>query len=146
MIQNQVAAAFPSHPRRQNWAEDDRGDDNIALCRTCLDNHYTYCTRCDRIISNYNACYDEDENDGSYCSACYGGSSKHCAIHLYNYKPELIFYGEGNTLIVESLSRLGRSTKDLIELIELLHQKEVQFVSLKEASTRAHPPGGSCSP
>ena len=40
---------------------------------------------------------------------------------------------EGDTVIVESLSRLGRSTRDLIELVELFQQKGVQLVSLKES-------------
>ena len=39
---------------------------------------------------------------------------------------------EGDTVVIESLSRLGRSTKDLIELTELLHQKGVNLISLKE--------------
>lgn len=40
---------------------------------------------------------------------------------------------EGDTVIVESLSRLGRSTRDLIELVELFQKKGVQLVSLKES-------------
>lgn len=48
---------------------------------------------------------------------------------------------EGDTIVVESLSRLGRSTKDLIELIELLEQKKVQLVSLKEAIDTSTPTG-----
>lgn len=39
---------------------------------------------------------------------------------------------EGDTVVIESLSRLGRSTKDLIELTELFGQKGVHLVSLKE--------------
>lgn len=39
---------------------------------------------------------------------------------------------EGDTVVIESLSRLGRSTKGLIELTELFHQKGVHLVSLKE--------------
>lgn len=39
---------------------------------------------------------------------------------------------EGDTVVVESLSRLGRSTKDLIELTELFQSKGVHLVSLKE--------------
>ena len=39
---------------------------------------------------------------------------------------------EGDTIVIESLSRLGRSTKDLIELTELFQQKGVHLVSLKE--------------
>jgi DNA invertase Pin-like site-specific DNA recombinase len=40
---------------------------------------------------------------------------------------------EGDTVVIESLSRLGRSTKDLIELTELFSGKNVALVSLKEA-------------
>lgn len=40
---------------------------------------------------------------------------------------------EGDTVVIESLSRLGRSTKDLIELTELLQSKGVHLISLKEA-------------
>ena len=40
---------------------------------------------------------------------------------------------EGDTVVIESLSRLGRSTKDLIELTELFHQRGVNLVSLKES-------------
>jgi DNA invertase Pin-like site-specific DNA recombinase len=40
---------------------------------------------------------------------------------------------EGDTIVIESLSRLGRSTKDLIELTELFQSKGVNLVSLKEA-------------
>ena len=40
---------------------------------------------------------------------------------------------EGDTVVVESLSRLGRSTKDLIELTELFQSRGVNFVSLKES-------------
>lgn len=40
---------------------------------------------------------------------------------------------EGDTVVIESLSRLGRSTKDLIELTELFHSKGVHLVSLKES-------------
>lgn len=38
-----------------------------------------------------------------------------------------------DTVVVESLSRLGRSTKDLIVLTELFEQKGVHLVSLKES-------------
>ena len=38
----------------------------------------------------------------------------------------------GVTVVIESLSRLGRSTKDLLELMELFDSKGVNVVSLKE--------------
>lgn len=40
---------------------------------------------------------------------------------------------EGDTVVIESLSRLGRSTKDLIELTELFQKKGVHLISLKES-------------
>ncbi len=40
---------------------------------------------------------------------------------------------EGDVVVVESLSRLGRSTKDLIELTELFGNRGVNLVSLKES-------------
>ena len=38
----------------------------------------------------------------------------------------------GDVLVVESLSRLGRSTKDLLAIIEMLDDADVKFISLKE--------------
>lgn len=38
----------------------------------------------------------------------------------------------GDTVVIESLSRLGRSTKDLIKLVDLFRAKDVQLVSFKE--------------
>lgn len=48
---------------------------------------------------------------------------------------------EGDTVVIESLSRLGRSTKDLIELVELFDNKKVHLVSLKESIDTNTPTG-----
>lgn len=47
----------------------------------------------------------------------------------------------GDTVIVESISRFARNTKDLLELIEKLSEKEVEFVSKKEAIDTSTPTG-----
>ena len=47
----------------------------------------------------------------------------------------------GDTVVIESLSRLGRSTKDLIELVELFESKSVNLVSLKESIDTSTPTG-----
>ena len=39
---------------------------------------------------------------------------------------------EGDSVIVESISRFARNTKDLLELTEQLNNKRVQFISQKE--------------
>ena len=40
---------------------------------------------------------------------------------------------QGDTVIVESISRFARNTRDLLELVERLTTKGVEFVSKKEA-------------
>lgn len=40
---------------------------------------------------------------------------------------------DGDTVVIESLSRLGHNTKDLIELTEQFQSKGVHLVSLKES-------------
>ena len=53
----------------------------------------------------------------------------------------LAHVAQGDTVVVESLSRLGRSTKDIIELVELMKEKGVQLVSLKEQIDTSTPTG-----
>ena len=48
---------------------------------------------------------------------------------------------EGDTVVVAELSRLGRSTKDLIELTEQFQQKGVHLISLKESIDTSTPTG-----
>ena len=51
------------------------------------------------------------------------------------------FVRNGDTVIVESISRFARNTKDLLELVELLTAKGVEFVSKKEAIDTTIPTG-----
>ena len=44
----------------------------------------------------------------------------------------MTFVREGDVIIVESISRFARNTKDLLELVEQLGIKNVQFISQKE--------------
>lgn len=53
----------------------------------------------------------------------------------------LSFVRDGDTVIVESISRFARNTKDLLELIERLNAKQVNFVSKKEALDTTTPSG-----
>ena len=48
---------------------------------------------------------------------------------------------DGDTVVIESLSRLGRSTKNLIELMEMFNEKGVNLVSLKESIDTTTPTG-----
>ena len=60
-------------------------------------------------------------------------------------RPELVRLKDkirpGDTVVVESFSRLGRSTKDLIELVEYFESKGVKLISIKESFDTATPHG-----
>ena len=51
------------------------------------------------------------------------------------------FVREGDTVIVESISRFARNTQDLLSLVEQLTAKNVEFISEKEAIDTATPTG-----
>jgi DNA invertase Pin-like site-specific DNA recombinase len=56
-------------------------------------------------------------------------------------KAMLEYVREGDILYIESLSRLGRSTKDLINIVEELNNNNVQLISLKENVDTTTPQG-----
>jgi DNA invertase Pin-like site-specific DNA recombinase len=60
-------------------------------------------------------------------------------------KPEferlLTFARKGDTLVIWKLDRLGRSTKQLIDLVELLSKKEINLLSLNDPIDTTTPSG-----
>jgi DNA invertase Pin-like site-specific DNA recombinase len=60
-------------------------------------------------------------------------------------RPELVRIKDkirtGDTFVIESFSRLGRSTKDLIELVEWFENKGVKLISIKENFDTTTPQG-----
>ena len=53
----------------------------------------------------------------------------------------LTYVRQGDTVIVESISRFARNTRDLLDLVEQLTDKQVEFVSQKEAIDTTTPTG-----
>ena len=53
----------------------------------------------------------------------------------------LNYIREGDTVVVESISRLARSTKDLLDIVDQFNSKNVAFVSLKEDIDTTTPQG-----
>lgn len=51
------------------------------------------------------------------------------------------FVREGDIVIVESISRFARNTRDLLDLVEQLTEKKVEFISRKEALDTSTPSG-----
>lgn len=60
-------------------------------------------------------------------------------------RPELqrmmAFVRKGDTVIVSEISRFARNTRDLLDLVDCLTKKEVEFVSRKEAIDTTTPTG-----
>ena len=53
----------------------------------------------------------------------------------------LDFVREGDTVVIHDFSRLARSTKDLLEIVELLEDKKVTLISSKENIDSSTPTG-----
>lgn len=56
-------------------------------------------------------------------------------------KKMLEFVRQGDVVFVSEISRLARNTADLLNIVEALNQKGVEFVSLKEAIDTQTPQG-----
>lgn len=54
----------------------------------------------------------------------------------------LEYVRDGDVVYIESISRLGRSLKDLIDIVEILNNKNVGLVSLKESVIDTTSPSG----
>jgi DNA invertase Pin-like site-specific DNA recombinase len=61
------------------------------------------------------------------------------------YRPQLEamlnYIREGDAVVVESISRLARSTRDLLDIVDKLKDKGVAFISLKESIDTTTPQG-----
>ena len=57
------------------------------------------------------------------------------------FKAMMAFVRAGDVVIVESISRIARNTRDLLSIISELTEKGVEFVSLKESIDTATPQG-----
>ena len=53
----------------------------------------------------------------------------------------LTYIRTGDTVVIESFSRLARSTRELLRLVDFIHQKGAELVSLKENVDTSTPQG-----
>lgn len=77
------------------WAENDAGDEHTHLCDHCYDRYYTRCERCNRLILEADANYEDDDGD-PMCYDCHCRHQNDRTINDYYFKPEPIFYGDGS--------------------------------------------------
>ena len=64
----------------------------------------------------------------TFVDVCSGKNTDRPAL-----KEMIAFAREGDTVVVESISRLARNTKDLLLLVENLQERGIEFISQKEA-------------
>lgn len=62
-------------------------------------------------------------------------------IDRKDFKAMMAFVREGDTVIVESISRIARNTRDLLSIISELTERGVEFISLKESIDTTTPQG-----
>lgn len=110
------------------WTDDNMGDEVTPLCGRCFDDYYTSCTDCGRTILRDDAYYDADDDDG-YEPRCYSCHSRHSVgrvIHDYYFKPEPIFYGEGNRFFgVElEIDGAGETNSNAAKILEVVNRNE----------------------
>ncbi|MCI6937386.1 MAG: amidoligase family protein [Clostridiales bacterium] len=78
------------------WTDDNEGDGDTPLCGRCYDRYYTTCTDCGRTIHQDDAYYEDADSYTARCYGCHCRYADRSVIHDYYYKPNPIFYGEGN--------------------------------------------------
>lgn len=57
------------------------------------------------------------------------------------FKAMMAYVREGDTVVVESISRIARNTRDLLSIVADLTEKGVEFISLKENIDTTTPQG-----
>ena len=74
--------------------------------------------------------------DKMYIDICSGKDMKRPQLQAM-----LDFMREGDVIVVESFSRLARSTRDLLEIADIMRKKGVEFISQKETIDTSTPAG-----
>ena len=92
-------------------------DDGFVLCHACYRTHYRRCTECGRLIHEAHRYYIDDE----VCcySCCNRRWEDQKSLHEYSYKPEPIFYGDGQRFLgVElEIDDAGRSEDNAEDIL-----------------------------
>lgn len=93
------------------WSRDNCGDRHTAVCADCIDN-YARCCECGHLVREDDLHYLNDDDDYGYCDSCWADHGERRVIHDYYYKPEPIFYGEGNRFFGVELEMDGGGELD----------------------------------
>ena len=106
------------------WREDAYSDENTTVCTDCYEEHYTRCSCCDALLYEDEAYYS---NGDAYCRDCYEEEREDFdLIHDYSYKPNPIFYGDGNRYfgIELEIDEAGKDDDYAEELLDIANIHE----------------------
>lgn len=106
------------------WKEQNEGNEEQPLCPDCFELYYAACEECGVILPLGEVFYDEE--DQALCWTCYHRCQHSKPIQDYCYKPEPIFYGEGNRFFgVELEADLGGEVNSkALRLLKIPNEKE----------------------
>ena len=114
------------------WLDDNEGDSETPLCSRCYDRYYTTCADCGRTIHQNDAYFEDEDDYTARCYSCHCRHTDHRVIHDYYYKPEPIFYGEGNRYFgVELEIDDGGEDNTNAEKIERIANSENELIYIK---------------
>ena len=114
------------------WLDDNEGDSETPLCSRCYDRYYTTCADCGRTIHQNDAYFEDEDDYTARCYSCHCRHADHRVIHDYYYKPEPIFYGEGNRYFgVELEIDDGGEDNTNAEKIERIANSENELIYIK---------------
>lgn len=65
----------------------------VVVCDDCIDRNYIQCDDCGSLFHQDDIHYTDD---GYYCDECYDENNDDSYIYDYGYKPEPVFFGEGD--------------------------------------------------
>ena len=112
-----------SHCGDRIWRRRNVGT-NIPLCERCYTAFYTTCSRCGRVLNQSDVYYgdnDDDDDEAVYCYDCSVHRHAEQPINDYYYKPDPIFYGDGQRFFgVElEIDNAGESESNARTLLQI---------------------------
>ncbi|MDO1451099.1 recombinase family protein [Rhodocytophaga aerolata] len=75
------------------------------------------------------------------CSKIYTDKVSGMKAHKPEFEKLMSYVREGDTIVIWKLDRLGRSTKGLLELVEMLSKKGINLISLNDPIDTTSPSG-----
>jgi DNA invertase Pin-like site-specific DNA recombinase len=98
--------------------------------------YYARCSTEEQNIARQTKLADELKVDKIYIEKVSGKNADRKKL-----KEMLSFVREGDTVICSDISRIARNTKDLLNIVEELQKKNVEFISIKEHIDTTTPQG-----